>query len=59
MDKESPLQVLPGDARTEQGSPCWTGFSEAPGDDDDGGSDGDSDGDSDNGSGSGKEKERG
>lgn len=28
MNKESPLQVLPGDARTEEGSPCWAGYSE-------------------------------
>lgn len=54
MDKESPLQVLLGDARTEEGSPCWTGVSCDGGDDD---GDGDSD-DGADGSGSGKEKEK-
>lgn len=28
MDKESPLQVVLGDSRTEEGSPCWTGSPE-------------------------------
>lgn len=26
MNKESPLQVSLGDARTEEDSPCWTGM---------------------------------
>lgn len=59
VNRESPLQVSLGDARTEAGRPCWTGISGVPGDDENEGDEGNDDDDGDSGCKEKQEEERG